>query len=175
MKKFIKLTGYALVFFMLGAPLSVYSECNEPKRGPQGLQGPVGPPFIGTFAAWNIPGDDGVTVDNGNILPFSVEEISSGIANASGDFTFSKNGVYQVTFGIAPQEGNDVFDIELNGMLVSGGKVTSPLASPQIVTVMFRAVAGDHLVVRNNSGFTVSIGFAGFGSAGAYISILQIQ
>lgn len=191
MKKFTKFARNVLLLLMLAAPFSAQADCKEPKRGPpgpQGIQGPVGPTgpqgpagppgpsFVATFGAWNIPGTDGVIVASGDILPFSVTEVSSGITNASGNFTFSQSGVYEVTFGIAPQESPDIFDIELNGVLVTGGRVATPSDSPQVVTVMFNAAAGDQLVVRNNSGHTVTIGsIFGLGSAGAYISILQIQ
>lgn len=170
-----QLTRCILLFLMLGAPFSIHAGCKEPKQGPPGPQGPSGPPFVATYAAWYIPGDDGVTVNPGDILPFSVNETSNGITNASGEFTFSRNGVYQVTFGIAPQEANDVFDIELNGTLVSGGRVAAAGFSPQILTVIFSASAGDHLVVRNNGTNTVSIGIAGSGAPGTYIAILQIH
>lgn len=130
-----------------------------------------------TFAAWNIPGNDGIVVPTGDVIPFSTNEVSHGITNKLGVFTLSRKGVYQVTFGIAPQESNDIFDIELNGKLVTGGRVAPPMASPEVVTVMFRAKAGDLLSVRNNSGVTVTIGQPGPGpgSAGTYISILQIR
>lgn len=175
MNKLIKFTWFVLIFLMLGSPLTVYAKCKTPERGPAGPPGPPGLPFVSTYGTWNIPGDDGVVVNPGDILPFSVDEISSGITNASGLFTFSRTGVYEVTFGIAPQEANDVFDIELNGVLVTGGRVASPLSSPQIVTVMFSASAGNQLVVRNNSANAVVIGTPLTGSAGTYISILQIQ
>lgn len=184
MNQFIKFTGYVLIFLMLGAPFSIHARCKEPKRGPpgpQGIQGPIGPvgppgpSFITTFGTWNIPGVDGITVNDGDILPFNVNEISSGIANASGIFTLSRNGVYQVTFGIAPQQSPTGFDIELNGTPVSGGIVGTPQESPQVVTVMFSAVAGDKLRVVNKSGAAVTIGSLTSNSAGAYISILQIK
>lgn len=184
MNKFIKYAGYVVIFLMLGAPLSVHAKCKEFKHcppgppGPQGPQGPVGPPgppFVATFATWYIPGSAGITVDNGDPLPFNVNEISSGITNVSGVFTLSRNGVYQVTFGIIPQQNPTQFEIELNGTTVSGGIVGAAQDSPQIVTVMFSAVAGDKLRVVNKTGSTVVIGSLASESAGTYISILQIQ
>lgn len=193
MNQFFKFTGYVLIFLMLGAPFSIHAGCKGPKQGPpgpqgiqgqigpsgpQGIQGPVGPPgppFVATFGTWNIPGTDGISVNDGDPLPFNVNEISSGIANASGIFTLSRNGVYQVTFGIATQQSSTQFDIELNGIPVSGGIVGPAQDSPQVVTVMFNAVNGDQLRVVNQSGATVIIGSQISASAGAYISILQIQ
>lgn len=186
----IRITGYILVLLILGTPFSAEAGCKKKhssRRGPTGPAGPAGPPGpqgpIGppgpalalTFGAWNIPGDDGVVVASGDILPFSVAEVVSGIINTAGNFTFTLSGVYEITFGISPQESNDVFDIELNGILVSGGRVSAPADSPQVVTVLIIAAAGDQLVVRNNSSNAVTIGALNTGSAGAYISIIQIQ
>lgn len=190
MNIFIKYIGYILVFSMLTAPSSVHAGCRQPKRclpgpsgppgppgppGPSGPPGPPGPPFVSTFATWYIPGTEGIVVADGNSLPFNVNEISSGITNASGIFTLSRNGVYQVTFGISPQQSPTQFDIELNGTTVLGGIVGTPQESPQVITVMLSAVIGDQLRVVNKSGAAVTIGSLASASAGAYISILQIQ
>lgn len=187
MNQVIKFTGYVLIFLMLGTPFSMHASCKKPTHcshcshgiqgpvGPHGIQGPVGPvgpPFIATFGTWNIfPSTD---VSAGATLPFNVNEISSGIINSSGVFTLSKNGVYKVTFGIAPQNNPTQFEIELNGTTVSGGIVGSVQDSPQIVTVMFSAGIGDQVRVVNSINATVTIGSLS-DSPGAYISILQIK
>lgn len=176
MKHFIKFTKYILAFLILFAPFSVDASCQKIKRcsGSQGPQGIPGPPFITTFGTWYIPGTAGITVDPGQIIPFNTEEISNGIINTSGVFLFSRTGVYQVTLGYAPQEGGDNIAIELNNTVLPGGRIIVPFSSPNVITVMFSAAAGDQLDVRNLSDLTITIGF-GDPSPGIYISILQIQ
>lgn len=180
MNQFIKFTGYFLTFLMLAGSFSVHAGCKQPDRGPpgpQGPQGPSGPSFVTTFAAWYIPGTDGITVIPGDVIPFNTEEISSGITNSLGTFTFSRSGVYQVTVGYAPQEAGDILDIELNGVLVPGGRIEPPSSSSNVVTVIFSAAAGDQLSVVNSTTppTTITIGTGTSISSGIYISILQIQ
>lgn len=161
--------------------------CKSPKQGPAGVQGslgptgptgPSGPPFVVTFGTFNVPGAPEVFILNGDIIPFSVDEASSGVTNAAGDFTLTKSGVYQVIFGVVTLEPFDIFDIELSGTLVSGGRI-NPLANGSLntITAMFTAAAGEHLVVRNksNGGQTASLGTGDVLSVSAYISIVQIQ
>lgn len=186
MNKLIKFTGYILALsLMLIAPIAVYAGgCHKPKQGPPGPQGPAGPPgppglpFISTFGTWFIPNGGTVFVAPTTIIPFSNNEVSSGIINSpDGTFTFtSTTGVYQATFGISPQETGDIFDFELNGVLLPGGSVVlPPQSSPQVVTVMFTAAAGNNLVIRNNGPNTVVIGGIGDTGVATYISILQIN
>lgn len=192
MNKFIKFTAYILVLsLMLGAPISAHAGCKEPKQGPPGSQGPqgpqgiqgpigpVGPPFVVSYGTFNLPGINQIDVADGDIIPYSVTETSSGITNAAGDITLTKSGVYQVTFGVIidPDTGGaDHFNIELNGTVVSGGSIfPGPGFVFNTITVMFTAVAGDHLVVRNVSGHTTRIGILGADQVASYISILQIK
>lgn len=171
MKQFIKFTRSILVLsLMLGAPLLVHASCKVPERGPPG---PSSPPA--TFATWFIPGTEGVVVNDNQTIPFDVNEISSGITNASGVFTLSNKGVYQVTVGFAPQQSPTQLEIQLNGMTVSGGIISGPGDSPQVVTVMFNAMAGNPLSVVNKTGGPLFIGSGTSSSPGIYISILQIH
>lgn len=187
MNRFIKFTGCALIFLTLGAPSSIHASCKEPSvscgckkpksgpPGPTGPAGPAGPSFVTTYGTWNISAVTNIA--DGDLLIFNVDEISSGITtDGFGHYILSANGVYQVTFGIAPQQNPTEFDIKLNGVTVSGGIVGSAPDSPQILTVMFQAVAGDQISVVNNSGATVTIGTSSQpGSVAAYLSILQIH
>ena len=178
MKKFIIFAGYVLVFsLMLSIPIFAHANCKEPKRGPQGPTGPQGPPFVTTFATWYVPGETqfGLPVPVGNIIPFSNNEASSGITNAAGLFTFSKSGVYQVTFGVFTNESSDQLDIELNGTLVPGGRLIPFPSLINTITVMFTAVAGDTLQVKNTGGQTANIGSGDTGTVASFISILQIN
>lgn len=149
--------------------------CHRGPPGPPGPPGPQGPPFIATFATSFLPGDGDTILQNGDIVPFSNNEVLSGITNVAGDFTLSKSGVYQVTIGLFVNESNDVFDLELNGTPVSGGRLRpAPISSLNTLTVMFSALAGNHLVVKNAGGQAI-LGSSGAGSEAAFISILQIQ
>lgn len=158
-----------LVFFMLSAPFSVHARCKEPKRGPPG------PPFIASFGTWSIPADAGIIVMPTEILPFMDAEISSGITNDLGVITFSRTGAYQLIFASASSGSGDILDVQLNGVLVAGGRMTSPPDTPQVITVMFNANAGDQLVVRNTGPNAIIVGQGGSGADAAYVSILQIQ
>lgn len=179
MKQFNKLTGYVLMLFLILGPVFVHAGCKEPKRGPPGPQGPSGPPFVTTYGTFNVPGITQTLVADGDIVPFSVTEVSSGITNAAGDITLTKSGVYQVTFGVIidPATGSaDHFDIELSGTVVSGGSIfPGPGFVFNTITVMFTAVAGEHLVVRNVSGHSTLIGILTADQVASYISILQIN
>lgn len=178
MKKFIIFAKHALTLLLILGPVFAHANCKEPKRGPPGPQGPAGTSFVPTYAAFNVPGIPQTNVVNGTIVPFSATEVSSGITNASGDMTFTKNGVYQVTFGVMvdPSSSADHFDIELAGTVVPGGSIfPGPGFVFNIITVMFTATAGEHLVVRNVSGNDTLIGIFGADQVASFISILQIH
>lgn len=183
MQRLIKFSGTILVLsLMLLLPLSAFASCRCYKRGPQGPTGPAGPTgptgssFVASFGTWYLPGETGTIVNDGEIIPFDVTELSQGITNTGGDFTLPNTGVYQVTCGIIAQTFA-YFDIELSGTPVSGGRVNPLLANGtlNVITVMFTATAGQHVTVKNNSGEFSYIGTNEPGSVGAYISILQIQ
>lgn len=177
MKQFIRFAGFLLVFLMLGTSLSAHSSSKHSRRGPRGPAGPIGPSFVTTFGTWYIPSNGEILINDGDIVPFNTQEVSNGITNASGVFTFSRNGVYQVILGYAPQGSGELLDIELNNILVLGGRIESPVNTPGVITVMFTASAGDKLDVKNKSGLPIMIGPPSPTSIspGIYISILQIR
>lgn len=175
MNLFFKFTRHVLLVLIVGLPFlaDADTDCRSPKQNPQG-PGSSSTAVLASFGTWYIPSNAGIIVNDGDVIPFNTQETAIGITNSSGVFTLSKTGTYLVTVGYAPQESGDILEIEKNNTLVSGGHMEPPVNSSNVVSVMFTASAGDHIDVKNKSGFTISIGLTGI-APGIYISILQIK
>lgn len=157
-------------------------------RCPPGPQGPRGPSFINTYIASYDPSTGvAVNVNPEDFIPFSTLEAGSGIDyDGINKFTITRDGVYQVTFGVITGEltlesGPGSFALLLNGTAVPGGTLLLPQLSPVLnqvsVTVIFSAKALDTIQVQNNTTSTISLGtaVANTNAPRDYISILQIH
>lgn len=176
MKKYLKLTMYALACLILAAPLSVHAKCKAPERGPPGATGATGPSFISTFGTWYTPSNIPIPVGGGGLIPFTTQEISSGILDVGNtSFIFTQSGIYQITFGyFGTTPSNQTLQMELNLAPVPGGTIQTFFGNQKTITVMLSAAAGDTLDVRNLGAPIVLDGGSSINSASVFISILQI-
>ncbi len=132
------------------------------------------------YGAWINRGES-VNVEDGASVPFNKIDLpESDIAYSNGAFTLPNKGVYLVTFSVTTKNALSVFELQLSGKSVMGGKLTTHLdltlgLGNATITVMVPAKAKETLKIVNKSGSNVSISAADPESAAAYLSIVQIH
>jgi hypothetical protein len=131
------------------------------------------------MGAWCAIGE-AIQVKEKGAIAFNNQELAdSTIVYSHNAFKLPHKGVYMVTYGVSTKREANMFQLQLSGKPVTGGKLlctqdatfTYGTAS---LTVLLSAKAGDLLQVVNASGRSVQIGSQS-DTVAAYISIVQIR
>lgn len=132
------------------------------------------------YGSWLLPGDSETTVRN-EIPIFFTHNMTpeSSIVHDKGVFTLPADGIYMITFGLTSNHMANMFEIQLSGILVQGGKISAQdgglFYATGAITVVVNAKAGEHLQIMNASGSPAKLGMGERGTASAYVSIVQLR